>query len=122
MMRCDSAAYDKFGEIYFSVINSGFVKAWKKHLKMTQNITVPIGSITLVVYDDRAESRTCGVVEEFAIGEDNYSLIRIPPLVWYGFKGVSRVPALIANCADYPHDPDEVIRYKENDERIPYQW
>ena len=34
------------------------IKAWKKHKEQTQNITVPIGEIILVVYDDRKGSNT----------------------------------------------------------------
>ena len=30
-----------FGEAYFSLINHGAIKGWKKHKKMTSNIIVP---------------------------------------------------------------------------------
>ena len=122
MLRCDSAMYHKFGEIYFSQINPGVVKAWKKHFKMTQNIAVPIGCVDIVLYDDRYMSKSCGLVNKFEIGENEYNLIQIPPLVWYGFKAISDIPALVVNCTDLPHDPEEVIRYNKNDTRIPYQW
>ena len=32
------------------------------------------------------------------------------------------IPALICNCADIPHDPDEGRRLPANDPSIPYQW
>src|SRR5437762_138642 len=38
MLRADSAAFDHFGEIYFSEINPGVVKAWKRHLRSTQRL------------------------------------------------------------------------------------
>ena len=34
-------------------------------------------------------------------------LKQIPPGLWYGFSCISESPALLANCADYPHDPQE---------------
>ena len=122
MLRCDSALFEKFGEIYFSVVNSGAVKAWKRHLKMTQHFAVPVGKINLVLYDDRTDSTSCGRVEVIEIGENNYCLVKIPPLVWYGFKGISTVPALIANLTDIPHNPDELERMDSFNDYIPYNW
>lgn len=122
MLRSDSPLFTNFGEIYFSVVNPGVIKAWKKHLKMTQHFAVPIGKIKLVLFDDRENSSTHGNVEEIEIGEDNYCLIKIPPLVWYGFKGISSLPALIANCTDLPHDPSEVENINVLDKKIPYDW
>lgn len=122
MMRIDSPLFTKFGEIYFSVVNSGVVKAWKRHLKMTQHLTVPIGKIRLIIYDDRENSWSYGKVEVIEIGEDNYCLVKIPSLVWYGFKGISSIPALIANCTDIPHEPNEIERLNSFDKKIPYEW
>lgn len=122
MLRADSPLFEKFGEIYFSVVNPGIVKAWKKHLRMTQHFAVPVGMIKLVIYDDCENSASYGKVEDFDIGEDNYCLVKIPPLVWYGFKGISSIPALIANCTDMPHNPNESERLDLNDGQIPYDW
>jgi dTDP-4-dehydrorhamnose 3,5-epimerase len=122
MMRCDSPYFSAFGEIYFSTVNNGVVKAWKKHLKMTQNFAVPVGKITLVIYDDREKSPTRGECMEIEIGEEKYCLVKIPALLWYGFKGTALTPSLVANCADIPHDPDEIVRIDPTDKRIPYIW
>lgn len=122
MLRADSPLFAKFGEIYFSVVNPGVVKAWKKHLEMTQNFAVPVGMIRLVIYDNRDFSSTNKKFETLEIGEDNYSLVRIPPLLWYGFQGISSVPALIANCTDMPHNPNEVERLDISDKQVPYNW
>ena len=122
MLRSDSTLFIRFGEIYFSSVNSGSVKAWKRHFKMTQHLTVPIGMIKLVLYDNRENSSTSGKIETLEIGEDNYCLVKIPPMLWYGFQGISSMPALIANCTDIPHDPDEVERCAPFDKTIPYIW
>ena len=122
MLRCDSPLFIKFGEIYFSVVYSGAIKAWKKHNTMTQSFAVPIGKIKLVMYDGRDGSPTKGRVDEVKIGEDNYVLIRIPPKVWYGFQAISDVSALIANCADTPYSPNEAESKLFSDTAIPYTW
>jgi dTDP-4-dehydrorhamnose 3,5-epimerase len=122
MMRVDDGIFKQFGEIYFSVVNPGVVKAWKKHLKMSQHFAVPRGDIKLVIYDDRAGSATQGQTQEIEAGEKNYQLVCIPPLVWYGFRAESAQPALMANCSDIAHDPKETEGCEMNDPRIPYQW
>lgn len=122
MLRETDPHFTRFGEVYFSTVNKGAVKAWKKHLKMTQTLAVPVGTIRLVIFDDRDGSPTKGEIEVFVTGEANYKLVRIPPLLWYGFSGVSDEPALIANCADMTHDPDEVVRCEVTDDVVPYEW
>lgn len=122
MLRVDSPLFKKFGEIYFSVVSPGMVKAWKKHLRMTQYFAVPVGKIKLVLFDNRSNSHTFGKMDILEIGEDNYCLVKIPPLIWYGFQGISSIPVLIANCTDMPHNPNEVDRLDPLDKTIPYNW
>ncbi|BCB96306.1 dTDP-4-dehydrorhamnose 3,5-epimerase [Dissulfurispira thermophila] len=122
MIRSDSPLFTKFGEIYFSIVNPGAVKAWKRHLRMTQHFAVPVGKIKLVIYDDRLNSVSRKKIEILEIGEDNYHLVRIPPLLWYGFKGISKEFALVANCTDMPHEPVESEHIDPYDKKIPYNW
>jgi len=37
MLKNDSNLFKQFGEVYFSEIHSGLVKAWKRHKKQSQN-------------------------------------------------------------------------------------
>ena len=122
MMRCDDGFFVNFGEIYFSITNPGVTKGWRKHLKMTQYFAVPRGNIKLVIYDDRQDSPTNGQVQEILMGENNYQLVRIPLLLWYGFQCQGNEAAMIANCSDIPHDPKESLQIPLEDFRIPYQW
>tara|TARA_B100001123_G_C14602233_1_gene746368 strand:+ start:47 stop:496 length:450 start_codon:yes stop_codon:yes gene_type:complete len=123
MLQNNDPFFKNFGEIYFSEINSGFVKAWKRNKKQTQNLAVPIGLINLVIYDDRSNSETKGVLFDCTLGRpDHYNLIRIPPLLWYGFQGIGDTPALIANCADRPHNPAESEKIDPKSDFIPHIW
>jgi dTDP-4-dehydrorhamnose 3,5-epimerase len=122
MLRADSPQFERFGEVYFSFVKRGVVKAWKRHRAMTQNFAVPVGAIRLVVYDDREGSATHGRVQEIETGADHYALVRIPPLVWYGFQGTGEGESMIANCASLPHDPAESESVEWNSGRIPYRW
>lgn len=122
MLRADSPVYQQFGEIYFSFINPGAVKAWKIHHRMILNYAVPHGRVRLVLYDDRPESPTRGEVQELLLGEGNYCLVTVPPMIWNGFEGLSEAPAILANCATLPHDANEVERRAASDSGIPYSW
>ena len=52
MKRVDKG-YCGFGEAYFSSINYGETKGWKRHHEMTLNIIVPNGKIQFALFDDR---------------------------------------------------------------------
>lgn len=122
MLRADDPHFEKFGEIYFSVVYPSVVKGWHLHKRMTLNYAVIVGMIKLVLYDDREESPTRAELTELFIGESNYALVKIPPGVWNGFKGVGTKPAIVANCATLPHDPEEILRMDPFDNHIPYNW
>lgn len=122
MLRNDDEIFDKFGEIYFSMVYPGAVKGWHLHEKMTLNYTTIVGMIKLVLYDDRENSPTKGNLMEIFMGEKNYLLVKIPPKVWNGFKGIGRKEAIVANCSDIPHDPSEIKRLEPFTKKIPYDW
>lgn len=122
MLRRDDPHFEDFGEIYFSMVYPGVIKGWHLHKRMTLNYACIVGMIKLVLYDDREGSPTRGEVQEIFMGESNYVLVRIPPGVWNGFKGVGIAPAIVANCATIPHDPEEIIRMDPFDNPIPYDW
>jgi len=98
------------------------IKAWHIHHVMTLNYVVPVGRVKFVLYDDRPDSSTRGGLQELFLGEGNYQLVQVPPMVWNGFKGIGTVPALIANCATIPHDPSEIERLDPFSPKIPYKW
>ncbi|MCK9604187.1 MAG: dTDP-4-dehydrorhamnose 3,5-epimerase family protein [Candidatus Omnitrophica bacterium] len=122
MLRCDDKHFEKFGEIYFSVVYPGVVKGWHVHKKMTLNYAVVSGAIKLALYDSRPKSPTYKEIQEIFIGEDNYCLVRIPAGVTNGFKGIGTKPAIVANCATLPHDPQEIVRIDPFENDIPYNW
>jgi dTDP-4-dehydrorhamnose 3,5-epimerase len=122
MLRRDDPIFEEFGEIYFSMVYPGVIKGWHIHEKMTLNYTVICGMIKLVLYDNREDSPTKGNLMEIFMGEQNYILVKVPPLVWNGFKGIGTTPAIVANCATIPHDPEEIKRLDPFSDKIPYNW
>lgn len=122
-LRCDSPDFVSFGEFYFSEVLPGMTKGWKRHRVQTQNIVVPVGRIQLVTFDDRVLSPERDGLNVFELGRpDAYCRVRIPPGIWYGFSCISAVPALLANCADVPHDPLESESRPLNDGPVRFDW
>jgi len=122
MLKATDPHFERFGEIYFSTVYPGVVKGWHRHSRMILNYAVVVGMIELVLYDDRPTSPTHGQIQELFVGESNYCLVKIPPMVWNGFKGIGTFPAIVANCATIPHDPEEIERLDPMTRDIPYDW
>lgn len=122
MLRRDDPWFEEFGEIYFSMVYPGVIKAWHLHKSMTLNYAVVVGTIKLALYDGREGSPTRGKTHEVFLGGTNYALVTVPPGVWNGFKGVGSEPAIVANCATEPHDPEEIVRCDPFSQDIPYDW
>lgn len=122
MLKATDPHFITFGEIYFSTAWPGVIKAWHIHQTMTLNNAVISGRAKLVMYDLREDSSTHGALHEVFLGEDNYVLVQIPPGIASGYKAYGEGPAIMANCATEPHDPDEILRMDPFTDRIPYDW
>ena len=125
MLRRTDPHFREFGEVYFSAVGHGAVKAWKRHRMMTLNLACVHGAVRLVIYDDRPESPTCGQIQDITLSPQTpgqYALVTVPPLLWTGFTGVAPGESLLCNCASLPHDPAEADRRDENDPAFPKVW
>ena len=122
MLKATDPHFQEFGEIYFSVIHPGVIKAWHLHSRMTINYAVVSGNIKLALFDQRPDSKTKGALQEIYVGQVNYNLVRVPPGVVNGFTAVGGEKAIVANCADIPHDPTEITRIDPFTPTIPYDW
>ena len=108
--------FNGFGEVYFSWVEQGAIKAWKYHQHMTLNLVVPLGEISFVFHIKDQEN--CFRTEN--IGEEQYIRLTVPPGIWFAFQGRGSGQSLLMNLADMAHDPDEVLRKKTSE--IVYNW
>lgn len=121
MKQVDSS-FCGFGEVYFSTVKKGAVKAWKRHHEMTLNLVVPCGEILFALYDDRQESSTYKEIFEVNLSRSNYMRLTVPPMVWTGFKGLGDGLNMLLNIANIPHDPQESDRMDAYKNHINYNW
>jgi len=111
-MKKSDSGFDGFGEAYFSTINRGDIKGWKKHTKMTLNLVVVSGEIEFVVYN----------TEEFfsvKLSHNNYQRLTVKPNLWMAFRGIGKNNMLL-NIANIEHDPNEAET--RDLESIVYEW
>ena len=124
ILRNDDDIFTQFGQVYMTTTYPGVVKAWHYHKKQEDFIACIKGMIKLVLYDDREGSPTRGQIDEFYVGDHKPRLVRVPRMVYHGWKCVSLDEALIINA------PTMVYNYREPDEfridphtnDIPYDW
>jgi dTDP-4-dehydrorhamnose 3,5-epimerase len=122
-LKSNNQSYRGFGEAYYSKINFGIVKGWKLHNNIFQNFTVPYGSVKFVIFDDRKNSSTKGIINEILLDDSsNYKLLSMPPNLWYSFSCVKSDYALLANIINQLYDPLESVSLPLKNNIIPYDW
>ena len=120
-LKSTDDGYVGFGEAYFSQIESGEVKGWKRHNRMALNIVVVAGAIRFVIYDDRVDSPTCGLFENIILSpRDNYKRLSIAPGLWMAFQGLGSGVSMLLDIIPELHDPSEASR--KDLLEIPYQF
>jgi dTDP-4-dehydrorhamnose 3,5-epimerase len=118
ILRADDDLFSRFGQVYMTTAYPGVVKGWHYHKKQTDHFSVVKGMIKLVLYDSRDDSPTKGEVNEFFLGEHNPLLVKIPPLVFHGFKCISiNVPT-----EPYNYEKPDEFRADPHEGDIPYDW
>jgi len=125
-MKESDPEFKHFGEVYFSIVRRGAVKAWHLHKWMTLNYICFLGEVIVGLYDNRPSSPTAGMAEQVLLSsqtEETHVLLTIPPFVWNGYRaapGFSQ--AGIANFATMPHDPTEIERASIDDICPEFDW
>ena len=117
-MKKSSVGYVGFGEVYFSKIDYGAIKAWKRHKTMTLNLVVPVGEVKFVLFDDRYE--LSNEFQEVTISMNNYCRLTVPPMIWTGFQGLSPNESVVLNLANIQHNKLEVDKLDLS--KINYKW
>jgi len=111
---------------YCSLTFPGVVRAWHRHprTKQRDHLCFFQGLAKVVVYDDREGSSTKELLNEFIVGEDNLTLLKIPGECWHGFKALGAKPAVLINFPDklYDYQNSDEERLPPDTDKIPYNW
>lgn len=110
ILRVDDLLFEKFGQVYMTTAYPDVTKAWHYHLHQIDHFACVKGMIKLALYDTRPDSPTRKKLNVFYLGTHNPILVRIPKMVYHGFKCVSDEEAIVINCPTEPYNyenPDE---------------
>lgn len=105
-----------FGEAYFTQVNNGETKGWKRHNRYTLNLVVLQGEIRFVIYDDREGSVTKGQFETIILSPtSNYQRLTIAHGLWMAFSGMSKGVNMLMDLIPEVHDPEESDKKELNE-------
>ena len=124
MFRSDDPDFQKFGQVYMTMVYPGVVKAWHYHKKQTDHFVCVGGMAKVVLHDAREGSPTNGETNEFVIGWQRQRLVIIPPGVYHGFTAVGDRAGL---HRQHPHRALRLRRARRvpspvDDPEIGYDW
>jgi dTDP-4-dehydrorhamnose 3,5-epimerase len=124
ILRADEAPlFEKFGQVYVSATYPGTVKAWHYHTRQVDFFACVAGMVKLVLVDTRDGSPTHGAVNEFFIGTLNPQLVRVPNLVYHGWKCIGTEVSLVVNVPTEPYRHDDPDEYRlEPHGTLSYDW
>ncbi len=124
ILRSDEPIFQKFGQVYMTTAYPGVAKAWHYHKLQDDHFTCISGVMRLALYDSREDSPTYKEINDFVVSLDNPILVKIPKLIYHGFKCVSDIEAIVINVPTMTYNykvPDE-YRLDAFDNDIPYDW
>ncbi len=113
LKKTDVGFFD-FGEAYFSTINKGEIKGWKKHHDMILNLVVPVGAIKFAIYENDFSD-----YYEVTLSRFNYQRLTVASNLWVAFKGIDENNMLL-NIANIVHDPLESTNCEL--ESVKHEW
>lgn len=111
-----------FGQLSFSIVYAGVIKAWHAHKFQTQWTCVVSGLLKVVLYDNRSNSFTYQQKMEFLAGDHQPSLVySLPPGVLHGYKCIHG-PAQVIYVTSGVYDLSDEVRISHDDSEIGYDW
>ena len=109
--------------VYHVTIRPGQIRGWVVHLKQNDRLFAYQGVLKIVLYDARADSETCGLLDVLHLGSHDRALVSIPAGVYHAVQNVGDGEAAFVNLPSAPYDHDDPDKYRlplDNDV-IPYR-
>jgi dTDP-4-dehydrorhamnose 3,5-epimerase len=110
--------------VYQFTIRPGKIKGWHVHRLHDDRIFISQGHIKVVLFDDRSESPTYGLVNEIFRTEYDRNMMVIPAHVYHAHQNVGTSDAYLISMPTrpYQHDSPDVYRLPIDTDQIPYRF
>jgi len=124
MLRSDDPIFEGFGQSYVALNYPGVIRAWHYHKEQTDLWVCVRGMIKVGLYDPRADSPTKGEASTIYLGEQSNLLLKIPPLVYHGYKTVGVESSLLINFPTKPYNREQPDEYRVpfDSPEISFDW
>ena len=117
LLRLDWESFvegDNIAQVNLSMSYPGIIRAWHRHsMGQVDYICVVKGVLKVCAYDDRADSKTKGQLDEIILNSEQLQIIRIPGFYWHGTKCIGNKPSMtlyfVTKLYNYKN-PDEERR------------
>jgi dTDP-4-dehydrorhamnose 3,5-epimerase len=109
---------------YVFTIRPGFIKGWGLHKRHEDRYFLLYGEMQVVLYDERPESPTRGLVSQVYLSEFRRRLMNIPAGVWHADRNLASKDCVVVNFPTIPYDhanPDK-FRLPLDTDRIPFRF
>ena len=115
---------DPFAFAYVFSIRPGRIKGWGIHLEHEDRYFILSGHMRVVMFDERADSPTRGLVAEVVLSETNRRLMNIPAGIWHADENLSSSDVIVVNFPTmaYRHDAPDKYRLPLDSNRIPFRF
>jgi len=110
--------------VYVFTVRPGMIKGWGMHKLHEDRYFVLAGEVEVVLYDERPESPTLGLVSKIVLSEYQGRLMNIPAGVWHADRNIGSKDVMVVNFPTIPYDhanPDK-YRLPLNTDRIPHKF
>jgi dTDP-4-dehydrorhamnose 3,5-epimerase len=110
--------------VYQVSIRPGRIKGWVVHKRQEDRIFHIMGTTRWVLYDDRVDSPTRGLLNEFVFSEKNRALLVTPRGVYHAVQNIGVYDAVFINMPTQPYDhgnPDK-FRLPLKNSLIPFSF
>ncbi|MFO0860551.1 MAG: dTDP-4-dehydrorhamnose 3,5-epimerase family protein [Phycisphaerales bacterium] len=113
-----------FSYVYQFTIRPGMVKGWHQHHQHDDRIFISQGTVKVVLYDDRPDSPTRGMINEIVRSDLHRSVMTIPQFVWHAHHNIGSADALFISMPTraYDHASPDVYRLPLENDVIPYRF
>lgn len=106
------------GQINYSVMYPGVIKAWHRHDKQTDFWLCLSGHVKAGVHRE-ADDRSWQIV----IGERRPGVLIIPPPLWHGVATVGHIPAGLLYYVTHAYDPQAPDEHRRPLDTVPsFPW
>ena len=115
---------DPFFYTYIFTIRPGIIKGWGMHKAHEDRYFLLSGEMEVILYDDRKNSPTKGLVSKIYLTEKNRRLMNIPIGVWHADRNIGTTDVVVANFPTifYDHKSPDKFRLPLNTKKIPYKF